>query len=441
MGTSRRGAGLALPKKRPRIFYGWYVIAVSVLGAFMAAGAGQFLLGVMLKPISNEFGWSRTAISGAATAATLVSGLLAPFAGRLVDRRGPRVISTVGVLALGGALFALASVQAIWQFYAAYMVARAVSSNTLSGVVPRTTAVNWFRRKRGRALGITQMAVPLGGSVLALLAQAIMGNGLSWRVVFVVFGVLTLVVLLLPVALVLRRRPEDIGLLPDGDEPTQEGSSTSEPRLSAEYSWTLSQARRTSALWLVIAAMGVATFATGAISFHLVAYYTDQHLATGIAVVALSAYSFSGAIANGIWGFLVEHVSERYLAAGTMVLAGGLVLFLMTVTSAAAAITFAVLFGLAARGETSIMMMILAQYFGRLHFGLISGFTTPFQLVALGLGPLAASLAYDFTGTYLGIFAGIAVAYLVAAALLWMARKPAIPLQQQEAPSLKERGL
>jgi MFS family permease len=430
---------LSTPKKRPRIFYGWYVIAVSVLGAFMAAGAGQFLLGVMLKPISSEFGWSRTAISGAATAATLVSGLFAPFVGRLVDRRGPRLISTVGVLALGGALFALASVHAIWQFYAAYMVARVVSSNTLSGVVPRTTAVNWFRRKRGRVLGITQMAVPLGGSALALLAQVIMGNGLSWRVVFVVFGALTLL-LLLPVALVLRRRPEDMGLLPDGDEPGQRTTPASGTQLSAEYSWTLSQARRTSALWLVIAAMGVASFSTGAISFHLVAYYTDQRLGTGIAVVALSAYSFSGAIANGIWGFLVEHVSERYLAAGTMILAGGLVLFLMTVTSAAAAITFAVLFGLAARGETSIMMMILAQYFGRLHFGLISGFTTPFQLVALGLGPLAASLAYDFAGTYLGIFAGIAVAYLAAAMLLWMARKPIIPLQQQHAPSLRERG-
>ncbi len=417
-------------KARPRFYYGWYVLGVSMTGGFMSAGFSQVFLGVMLKPIAEVFGWSRTAIAGAATAGTWTSGLLAPFVGRLADRFGPRVLSSGGILVVATLFFVLASVGTLWQFYAAYLAGRAIAQSTLSGVVPRTAAVNWFRRMRGRALGMTQMAVPLGGAVLVLVAQSLMGSGVDWRTVFVIFGFLSMT-LFVPMVLVLRRRPEDMGLLPDGDERREivVGEDAPSPAPVEEHSWTLGQAQRTVALWLIIAALSASTMANGAVGFHMVAYFTDLQIAASFAVVALSAYQLSGAVANGLWGFLVERFSERYLATGTMAMSGLLSVYLLFVSTPASAMVFAVFFGLAARGEGSIVMMILAKYYGRSHFGAISGFTTPFQWLGLGFGPLMASLAFDISGTYVSAFTIVAGVYAVAALLIWLAKRPPVPVK------------
>src|SRR4029453_16831674 len=119
-----------------------------------------------------------------------------------------------------------------------------------------------------------------------------------------------------------------------------------------------------------------------------------------VAATALSAYGLAGAIANGVWGFLVERVSERLLAVIAMSISGLCVLFLLTVHSTPEAFMFAIAFGLAARGESSLVMMMVAQYYGRASYGTINGFITPFQMLGLGLGPLVASIFYDISGSY-----------------------------------------
>jgi MFS family permease len=408
----------------PRVYYGWYVLGVTMIGAFFAAGLSQLFMGVLLKPIAAETGWSRTAISGAITAGTLTGGFIAPLVGRLADRYGPRVLASTGVLLLAGAMVAVANAAYLWQFYLAYVVGRSISQNTLSSVVARTTAVNWFRQMRGRALGMTQMALPLGGSFLAMVAQLLMNRGVEWRDILLIFAALAVVATFLPTVLVLRRRPEDLGLLPDGATEPEASAMMRTPQVADEQAWTLSEAIRTPVLWLLIAAVSIGVSANGAIGFHLVAYYTDKHIAAGIAVLALSVYALSGATANGMWGLLTERFSERYLAAGTMFLASAMTFYLVFVSSAAGAMVFAVLFGLAARGETSLVMIIIASYFGRRHYGTISGFVTPFQMVGLGLGPLLASISYDVSGSYVRAFLTVSVVYSLAGVLLWLAKQP-----------------
>jgi MFS family permease len=148
-------------------------------------------------------------------------------------------------------------------------------------------------------------------------------------------------------------------------------------------------------------------------------------VAAAAAALAVSAYALSGAVANALWGFLVERISERLIGAFTVFIAGFLCLFLLTVDTTAEALAFAVLFGLAARGETSIIVMIQAQYFGRNSFGAISGFSTPFQQIALGLGPTIAALIYEASGaSYTIAFVLFAVLYFVAAFCIWASRKP-----------------
>ncbi len=422
-----------LSRSTPRIYYGWYVLAVAAFGAFLSAGTAQLFMSTMLLPMSDELGWSRTAATGAVTAGTLTGGLLSPWIGRLVDRYGPRPLTTLGALILAGAQFLLAAVDQLWQLYIAYIVGRAVASTTLSGVVPSTAATNWFRRKRGRALGIVAMAIPLGVSTLAVLAQGIIEQ-FGWRAVFIAYGAVTAVALAPLAALVLRRHPEDLGLRPDG-EPTppsmagqaSEHQRSGRPVVEEERSWTLAEAQRTRTLWLLIAASALGVLANTAVGYHQVGYYTGVGLAASEAVLALSVYSLAGAFASGLWGWLTERYSERLLAALVMVLAALSVAYLLLVRDLPGALLFAVAFGVTSRGEGTLTNIIVAQYFGRRAYGSIQGFMYPFTMVGLGTGPFVGSVGLDLTGSYAAVLVGGIAAFLGTALLFWLARQPGRP--------------
>ena len=415
-----------------RLYYGWYVIGVTMMGGFLAAGVSQLFMGVMLKPMTEDLGWSRTETAGAITLGTFAAGGLSPVVGWLVDRHGPRLLAPTGALLVVCAYIVLANLTEIWHFYLAYLLGRGVAASTIGGVVSMTVAANWFRRKRGRALGFTAMAVPLGGAVLALLGQLIIELQ-GWRAVFATFAVLLAVLYVVPALLIIRRRPEDLGLLPDGETARQaDDREKEEPR--PERSWTLKEATRTKALWLLIVGLTVGTLANSAVGFHQVAYYTDQGISPALAATLLSVYAFSGAFANGMWGWMIERFSERGLVVTATALCSFAVLFLLMVNTTPEAIVFAIIFGLAGRGESSLIMMMIAQYYGRDSYGTISGFITPFQMIGLGLGPLLGSISYDAAGSYTGAFGALAGAYLVAAVFLFLARKP-VP-KDQPSPAL-----
>jgi len=409
-----------------RLFYGWYIVAIATAGAFLAGGlTSQVFFSVMLKPITADLGWTRTEVSGAIALGTLAGGILSPVSGALVDRFGPRLLAPAGALLVALALIAIASVESLIVFYGAFIVARGFSSATITGVVSQTLAVNWFRRKRGRVLGVTSMAVALGGSVGAVAAQPII-DGPGWRTIFYVAPVLLLVFFALPALVVYRRRPEDIGLLPDGEPALEEGAGRQE-LMDAEVNWTVREAFRTRALWLLIISMVIGRLAGGAVSFHLVAYYTDKGMSAGVAATSISLYALFGAIASLIWGFLIERVPEKTLLIGASALSGASLLFMLPVQSAAPALILAAAFGLAGRGEGPLVSSVLAQFYGRESYGRILGLLSPFNMAALGLGPLVASLSFDLAGSYTIAFALFGGGYVVAATLLGLIRTPTLP--------------
>lgn len=418
-----RGAGL---------YYGWRVLGVTVTLAFFGSVTSQLFTGAMLPHIEAGTGWSRSSITFAVTLGTMTGGFFSPFFGGLSDRHGPRVLASAGVLIVALALLGmgLSGSVHVGLFYISYIAGRMIAQNTLAGVTAQTTAVNWFRRMRGRAMGLTQMALPLGGAALIPIAQLMISAGLGWQTVYFLFAGIMLVLLFPMAVLVLRRRPEDLGLRPDGDsEPV---SQPGEPavKLAPETGWTLRQAMRTRTLWLMIAAMAGGACANSAVSFHQLAYFNDQGLSLTVAALSLSLYALSGAVASGLWGFVIERVPERIVGAVTLAGAGLLSLYLLTVSTPVAAITFSVLYGLAARGESSIMSTMLAQYFGRSSFGTISGFTAPFQMLALGMGPTLAALLYDATGqSYTTAIVVAAVIFFVCTVCVILAKRPVLPDQ------------
>ena len=407
---------------------------VTVVIGLFATLLSQLFSGVMLPHIQDDTGWSRTSITFAVTLGSISAGFTAPLFGRFADRFGARFITPLGLLITVGAMFLLgfSASSHIALFYFGHIFGRAWSQNTLAGVVPQTTAVKWFRRMRGRALGLTQMALPLGGAALIPLAQLLINSGVGWQSIYYGFGGFMLVALVAPAALVLRRRPEDMGLLPDGATPqAAESSTTTTPKAleaAPEVSWTVSQAVHNPTLWLLVSAMCIGVAANGAIGFHQFAYFRDQGIASTAAALAISAYALSGAVANVLWGFLIEKVPGRVVGAATMFIASSMCAFLLTVDSTPAALIFAVIFGLAARGQSSIILVMEAQYFGRESYGAISGLSLPFQQIGLGLGPAFAAVSYDASGqSYTFAFVAFGAVYVLAGILIWLARKPVLP--------------
>ena len=411
--------------KHPKIFYGWYILTIGMLGSLVAVGFSQLFMSVMLKPLTAEFGWSRTAATGAITAGTILSGLFSLPFGKLADRYGPRMLTAAGALITAVMYFFMTKFFTLWEYYAIFLIGRVISTNAISNIVPRTAVVNWFRRLRGRALGLLAMATPLGASGIAIAAQLIMEQH-GWRSVFLLFAMGAIFLQVLPAALILRRRPEDCGLLPDGDQALE--SAPSDQRTGhEEFSWTLREAVQTPALWLLIVSSIISLIVNAGVGFHLVAYYTDVGIPATVAVGALSIYAFTGAMASVVWGFLSERISERLLASAVMFLTAGAILYLQTVTAAPGAIVFAAFFGFTSRGEGTLVNIILAQYYGRNSYGSIGGFVNPFNMIGLGAGPLISSVMFDNMGSYEMIFSVFIALSIVSAILLWLAKKPALP--------------
>ena len=424
--ASRRAGRLPL---RPPFFYGWLVVGVAMMAGFVAAGGSQVFFGVMSRPISDEFGWSRTATAGAVTAGTFLGAALTPVAGHLADRHGPRLLMSVGAVVVAAGFLGLAQVQELWQFYLAYLVTRGVSTLTLTGVVPMTAVANWFSRRRGRALGMITMAFPVANALLASGAQQVMLRG-SWRTVFLGVGAAMAVLVAPSAAVIMRRRPEDVGLLPDGG-PGEAGRAGQRPRKAPHstsgYDFTLKEAMRTRPLWLMVAAQSIASLAAGTTAFHLSSHVIDGGFSPVLAAACITAYSGAGAFSSALWGYLSERFSEKALAIMLSTGAALALVLVVTAGSAATVLAASLAYGVTARNEYSLLNLLIAGYYGRRSYGAITGLIGPFSMVALGVAPLVGAVAHDLAGSYSKLFIGLMALHLTTAALLSLVHPPRPP--------------
>ena len=443
---------------RPRtpFYYGWLILAMSAVGTYAATGSTQLVFGGVQNFIFEDMGWDRSTIAYAVTAGTWASGIITPFVGRLADRYGPRGLMPIAAFIAGLCFFAIAGMQAVWHFYAAYIVARTIASPMLVGVVPRTAAVNFFNRRRNLALGISAMARPFGGAIniqiFSLIALAA-----SWRTAFQVQGVISLLIVI-PLLLFMRRRPSDIGLQPDGvsgagrtqppsrsnpGSPPAPGNSSvpvsnPNPTQSAAHEnpdWRAGEAARTSSFWLIVTAEALVILISGTINFQIVPYLRDVGISPAVAAGALSVSSLVGSLGNPFWGWLSDIFSPRRLALITLAISGVAVSLFLIIPEGRLSIAVVILYGAIAGGLNILGHMIIAQYFGRSSFGSITGLMGPFQTGALGLGPTFGALLYRITGGYRAIYLFGVLSYILAFACIIAARPPS---KKVPSPSMGE---
>ncbi len=421
-------------------YYGWFVLGLAGCATFAATGSSQVVLGGVQDFIIEDMGWSRSTLAFAATAGTWSSGLITPIVGNLADRYGPRGLMPIGLLIAGIAFFLLSGIDSVTQYYVAYIMGRAISNPVLIGVVPRTVAVNFFRRRRNIVLAISSTIRPVSGAINIMLFSLVASYS-GWRVAYRYLGILC-VTLVLPLMWLLRRRPEDIGLLPDGADAVAQttGSETSSignrsSLLEPEFSWTVKEAFKTRALWCIVITSAIGTVASSSVGFGLKPYLLESGISQTQAAAVLSLGTVL-ALGNVIWGVLADRITPRKCLIVATAVAAIMDVFLITVDSLSSAYLFAVIWGLSSGSVGSLEHMMIAQYYGRDSYGSILGAFGPMQTMALGLGPGLGAVIRDVTGSYDMLYVSMAGLYLVGTVLILLSTPPARPFRSPAEPTL-----
>ena len=417
-------------------YYGWLILFTGALGTFVATTLAGVVFGGIQGLIAEEMNWSRSSIGITAAAGVWGSGLLAPFIGRIADRHGPRWLMPIGTLILGGCLYALGGISSIWQFFIFAVIGRAISQPLLIGLVPRTVAVNFFDRQRNLALAFTGLFRPFTSAInIQIISNVAAARG--WRTSFRYLGIASLI-LTIPLFIVVRRRPEDIGLSPDGAAPVdaseledREGSARTpaahETSAPGQRDWSAKEVMRTRTFWLIALTSLVSVTAGSGIQFNMVPYFHESaNLSTPQGAGVLSVSTFLSLASLG-WGALADKITPRRCIIAAMIGATAAATFLLTVNNLATAYAFGVMWGLVSAGSDILIYMVLAQYFGRKSYGTISGMLRPFEAGGLGLGMTLGTLSYDLTRTYKWFILGSIAAHGVAAVLVFLAKPPVEP--------------
>jgi MFS family permease len=403
---------------RRRVFYGWYVVAAGFWLDFLGYGIGTVALGVFFPVMSDALGWGRGLLSGALLVNAAVVAATSPWLGRLVDRRGPRLPVAAGALGLGLGAATLGLVGAPWQFYAAYGVLLAVGQVGLGDIVNHTTVIQWFVRMRGRALGMVTMGFSAAGILLPLPLTVVIERA-GWRAAWLWLGVLALAVGLAAAA-VMRRRPEDLGLHPDGaDHPIAVTAATAVPDDRA-----VRAAVRSATFWLLLLGATAGGLALFGINLHLVSFLVDRGIDFTVAAGVVTALYTFQLVAKPLWGFIAERLPVR-VCLGLCYAGGGAgVLLLLLARDVVSVVPFMVVYGLTRGAQSLLVSLSWAEYFGRGIQGRVRGLAAPFRIVSAAGGPILGGVLYDRTGSYTAAFLIFAAMFLLGGLLGFLARPP-----------------
>ncbi len=403
-----------------RIYYGWVIVGVMWLVSLASQASATFTFGLFVLPMSNDLGTSRAAITWLQTARLVGNGGTSFLLGPLVDRFGPRLLVPIAAAIGGGALIIASRVDQVWVLLVLFGVIGAAGVTAPNNVLINVPVAKWFIRRRGRAVAMVAFGGAAGGSIFAVV-HALMIGSLGWRGTFLASGIIMIALAVPLPLLLLRRTPEDIGLLPDGDAPRNEGEALATP---AEEVWTAKQALRTPTLWKILVAYMLTSFATGAFVVHRPAYWSELGFSDGLIAAVFAVDSATFAVVALATGVLLERIPARLVGVAAMGTHGLAIVLSLTVVSEPAIFLTGIMIGAGAGANTVVQNTIWAQYYGRTFLGRIRGIVLPAAMLGLGLGAPTAAMLYGVYGSYRPSFWGQAALLVIAATLIGFAKPP-----------------
>ena len=408
-----------------KIFYGWRMVASGGGIQFLQAGLLHQAFGAYFAMLSEEFGWSKTSLSAAATLQPMEAAVLGPVLGWVIDRFGPQGMIRIGIVTFGLGFMLLSQIASLPGFYGAFLVIALGAS--LCGFFPINVAIiHWFDKSRARALSILSLGLALGGVFVPVVAWAMQTWG--WRPTAFGSGVLAILVGW-PLARVFRRRPEDVGETIDGLPPGNKAAGAADEPVQSEF--TARQAIRTSAFWLLSLGHGFALLVVYAVSVHAITHMKEglgYSLAQASLVITLMTIAQVGGVLLG-WA-IGDRFEKRFICALCMVMHAAGLLMLTYATGVAMLVAFAILHGSAWGLRGPFMQAIRADYFGRRSIGMILGLSAMIIVVGQIGGPIVAGIFADITGNYRAGFTTLALLAGMGSLFFLMAKRPVLSPQE-----------
>jgi MFS family permease len=426
--TPTRAAGKA---RAGRVFYGYWIVLAAVIIQMVLNGCGMYAFSLFVKPLETSFGWTRAGVMMSFVVYNIALAFTSPWVGRLVDRHEPRRVMAAGAVVMGLGLGLLGTIGQVWQYSALWGVVGVGVAGT--GFVPMTAVLfRWFRRRRGLAVGLMGVGIGAGGFAIAPAIGTVLIPQLGWRGAFYVLGVAVPAVVVPLAMMVLRSRPEELGLTADGLSEAdgtggQEAIGSVSPLPRAEDGLSLAAALRMRSFWLLVTCFAAFGFAMNSIFQNHVPHLQDIGFPVAAAASALSAVGIGSATGKFLFGWLCDLIRPRYVFVMGVLLQLAGVLILMTVRSdstLSAVWLYASLYGIGI-GCWPVMSMVVSSTFGMAHYGTVYGAFNMVWTLGSSVGAPMAGYIRDLTGSYRLAFAIFAVAFLVTIPSVLLAVRPA----------------
>ena len=408
-------------------YYGWVILGLSGVASYSARPLMSVaVLTVFVVPMSEQFGWTRAEVAGAVSLGGVFAAVISPLVGPVLDRYGAGMVVGISSGIAGLCAVALGAVSQIWMFYLVYVPGRTMFSSPLE--LGTSVAVsNWFVRRRPFALALNHVSQGSGLSIMPLVSQAIIGAW-GWATAWYALGIWTVAVGVIPAMLLMARRPEDLGLEPDGGASlarSASGGSGRRPQSAQdEINFTLRQAMRTRAFWLMMVFAFAGFIVQAGVSLHQVPHFVDQGVPASVAVWTASTFAISQVPASVFFSAMAQKTQARFVmtASGLVVAAGAITTAFAS--GIAVGVLGAFLLGFGVGGLHIMARLAGADYFGRLHLGAIRAWSLAAQVGGQALGPTAAGLAVDRYGSYQGAFLAFGINLAVVSLLMLTATRP-----------------
>ena len=379
---------------------------------------------MILDPITEEFGWSKTTFTYATSFGTILAGIVAIFIGSALDKYGGRWILTLSVFVLGISFILLAIIENYIQFFIVLIINRIMTM----GIIALATQVivsKWFIVKRARAIAYSGLGIMLGNSVTPLYV-AYVSDVYNWRIALTISGIVVFVVSLVPVMLIIRRQPEDMGLLPDG-LPIVENNDSLKTSTNIEISFNRKQVLKQPNFYCLVVAFSLLFVVGPGLCFHLISYLDTQGIERNQGAIVMAIWSFSGAIGAFVSGFIAEKIGTRRAIVGTFIINSLTIFLILLINNFYMAIIWAIVQGILSAGLfNTLYQLIFAEYYGRNSLGSIRGMIWPVQMTTNASGPLFGSIIFDQTESYYYMWVVFGFLMLISAAATYFAKPPKV---------------
>jgi len=413
--------------KNPKVFYGYWILVATFFCLFIYAGCGFYAFSLFVRPLQADFGWGRGEINAAFTILFLVSGVASPFIGKVVDRYGARRVISIGAAIVGLGFILLSVMSNLWHFYVVYAVIGV--GITAIGQVPTSAIVsNWFEKRRGLVIGVMSTGIGIGGFALAPLVGGYIIPSFGWRISYRVLAMLAWVLIIPLTLLVMKTRPADMGLYPDGRQ-APDAMTGAEASFSTAKGLTLRMALATSAFWLICISFLLNQFSQIGLVQSQVPHLEDIGFPVVTAATALGFVGLASAIGKFGFGWLCDRIPAKYACSiGLGFMLTGLIIFMnIKLTSPLAMVwLYAFTTGLGSGSWLPTMSMLISTNFGLVAYGTIFGVVALFQNLGMAVSPLMAGYMYDTMNTYHLAFIIFLVLFGIAILAMLAVRRPKV---------------